>query len=204
LDIAAWNGSSWSELGGGLNGQVRAMTSIGTDLYVAGDFTHADDLPVDGIARWDGGEWHALGAGLDDESHGILAADGDIWVGGRFSLAGTTGSSRVARWSPPGAAGVPTFAETQNLSIGGARPNPFAVGTEITFTLSVAGRVTAEVFDVRGVRIRTLGRAGLDVGTHTVSWDGRTELGSPAPAGVYIVRLVGAGSSARRRVVIVR
>lgn len=204
IEIAAWDGASWSALGGGLNGQVRAMASIGTDLYVTGDFTLADGQPVDHVARWDGDAWHALGGGLDDDGLGLVAADGDLWIGGRFSLAGPAGSSRVARWSPTGIAGVSTFANATPFSVGGARPNPFAVGTEVAFTLSVATEVVAEVFDVRGARVRTLGRMSLDVGPHTVSWDGRTVSGGLAPAGVYLVRLRGRGASAEQRVVVVR
>ncbi|MBK8549520.1 MAG: hypothetical protein IPL53_00115 [Ignavibacteria bacterium] len=37
-NIARWNGTTWSELGSGLNGDVYALAKIGSDLYAAGYF----------------------------------------------------------------------------------------------------------------------------------------------------------------------
>ena len=39
--IAKWNGSAWSTLGSGMNGNVRALAVSGTNLYAGGYFTMA-------------------------------------------------------------------------------------------------------------------------------------------------------------------
>src|ERR1051325_3976112 len=39
--IAKWDGSQWTALGPGLNGEVDALAVSGNDLYVGGDFKGA-------------------------------------------------------------------------------------------------------------------------------------------------------------------
>jgi hypothetical protein len=51
-DIAAWNGSSWSGLGSGTSGTVRAMTVWNNQLVVAGSFFSAGGLTSPGMAFW--------------------------------------------------------------------------------------------------------------------------------------------------------
>jgi hypothetical protein len=64
--IARWNGSSWSDLGGGVSGtgnfSVSALAAIGGDLYAGGSFTNAGGLDVNKIAKWNGSGWSALGS----------------------------------------------------------------------------------------------------------------------------------------------
>lgn len=62
-NIAKWDGSNWSALGSGINGQVNALAVSGTNLYVGGGFTSAGGVAVNGIAQWNGTNWSALGTG---------------------------------------------------------------------------------------------------------------------------------------------
>ena len=81
--------------------------------------------------------------------------------------------------------GIPTeFALGQNY------PNPFNPTTTIRFDLPKEAPVTMEVYNVLGVRIRTL-LAGetVSAGRHTMMWDGRDDNGNAAPSGVYLYRI---------------
>lgn len=111
--IARWDGATWSALGGGVSGMVRALAldEAGT-LYVGGDFTQATNangttITAQRIIRWDGEAWHPLGAGLDYAVRS-LAVDGDqVYVGGDFTYgfnSDGTGISvnRIARWDGSG------------------------------------------------------------------------------------------------------
>jgi len=85
-----------------------------------------------------------------------------------------------------------------------AYPNPFAGSVDVRFAAPAAGPAAITVHDVRGRVVRRLGSgtrtgAGLDV-----RWDGLTDAGSPAPAGVYWVRVDGAAGSEARAVTRIR
>jgi flagellar hook assembly protein FlgD len=86
-----------------------------------------------------------------------------------------------------------------------AQPNPFHGATDVTFSLAHAGNVDLAVFDVLGREVRSLARGRRFVaGTHRLHWDGRTDAGHDASAGVYFVRLSGDGGHWTRPVVRVR
>jgi flagellar hook assembly protein FlgD len=59
----------------------------------------------------------------------------------------------------------------------------------------------AAIYDLTGRRLRTLHRGTLARGLTTLSWDGRDERGSELGAGVYLLRLSAAGSSAVARII---
>lgn len=71
--IAKWDGTDWSPLGGGIGchiscrygykyGLVEAMdVALSGNLYVAGSFTAAGNIPARNVARWDGTAWSAVG-----------------------------------------------------------------------------------------------------------------------------------------------
>lgn len=96
--IAKWNGSAWSALGDGLNGQVNAIVISGTDLYVGGNFTMAGGTSANYVARWDGSSWSALGAGTDGMVNAIAINGNSVYVGGNFTTAGGLNANRVAKW----------------------------------------------------------------------------------------------------------
>lgn len=66
--IAKWDGTSWSDLAGGVGFWVLATTVFddgsGPALYVGGEFTTAGGISVNSIARWDGSEWSSVGDGV--------------------------------------------------------------------------------------------------------------------------------------------
>jgi hypothetical protein len=82
------------------------------------------------------------------------------------------------------------------------RPNPFADWTTIEFELPRSTHVRVEVFDVLGRRVATLVSANVAAGRHSVVWNGATEAGSRARAGVYLCRMIAGEFSARRTLVL--
>ncbi len=121
-NIAVWNGTSWQDVGGGVNGRVVNMflwqenpsQPLSTQLVVAGKFTQAGAVPATGIAaRSQAGHWNALGSGVSwppDLPFGGTwngpapmtylansATDADLIVGGMISAGGTVVDD-FARW----------------------------------------------------------------------------------------------------------
>ncbi|MFO0838187.1 MAG: hypothetical protein U1D55_06635 [Phycisphaerae bacterium] len=108
--IAAWNGSSWSPLGSGMNGLVRALAIFddgsGPVLYAGGQFTSAGGIAASRIARWDGLSWSALGAGVNGTVWALHVADlgsgSALYVAGDFTTAGGQAANHLARWDAAG------------------------------------------------------------------------------------------------------
>jgi len=67
-------------------------------------------------------------------------------------------------------------------------PNPFAVGTEIAYTVPIQRRVTLRVYNVAGRLIRTLVDATVPAGVHRERWDGRDSAGREARSGIYFFK----------------
>lgn len=76
------------------------------------------------------------------------------------------------------------------LAIVDAAPNPFNPQTTIRFDLPRGGEASVTVHDVRGRLVRTLWRGHREAGRYEITWDGRDDLGTAAPSGVYLMRLV--------------
>ena len=97
-----WNGSSYSSLITGLNGNVYVLAiAPNGDLYAGGNFTDAGGVAeADRIARWNGSTWSALGSGLNSAVSALaIAPNGDLYAGGSFTDAGgVTAADYVAKW----------------------------------------------------------------------------------------------------------
>jgi hypothetical protein len=107
--VASWDGSAWSAVGTGMNGDVRALLvhddGSGPELFAGGDFTAVTGGPAAGrTAKWDGTSWSALGGGVGmDDSVQALAIHDDgggaaLLAGGRFTTADGNAAGHVAKW----------------------------------------------------------------------------------------------------------
>jgi hypothetical protein len=71
-------------------------------------------------------------------------------------------------------------------------PNPFHESVALQFAAHPLDRVTLEIFDLSGRRVRRLlSHARFASGSGSVSWEGRDDRGSRLPEGVYLARLSG-------------
>jgi hypothetical protein len=76
---------------------------------------------------------------------------------------------------------------------------PTAAGASITFTLSAQAAVTVQVANIAGRPVRTLVvPQPMPAGLQSVLWDGRSETGTPAPAGLYVVTVTSLTSEGGR------
>ena len=101
-NIAQWNGSAWSAVGGGVESTEEVYTLLYTngDLYVGGGFKTADTVTVNGIAKWDGSSWSALGSGVSGITFEVvfdLAYDSsnNLIAGGDY----TSPANYIAKWN---------------------------------------------------------------------------------------------------------
>jgi hypothetical protein len=68
-------------------------------------------------------------------------------------------------------------------------PNPFNAATVISYTLTEAGPVRLEVYNVTGQKVTTLADEFQSPGTHQITWDSRDDYARDVASGVYLFRL---------------
>jgi len=80
---------------------------------------------------------------------------------------------------------VPTeFTLSQNY------PNPFNPTTTIQFALPKVSPVTLDIYNILGMKIRTLmSGQSMSAAFHSVVWDGKDDAGVNVPSGMYIYRI---------------
>jgi len=120
--IAKWDGSHWTALGGdgaggsSLNEDVLAISVSGSNVYVGGNFTDVNNkgtvlMEADYIAKWDTltSNWSALGndgsggGSLNDKVRAIAIIGSNVYAGGEFFVVqnGSThlpAASYIAKW----------------------------------------------------------------------------------------------------------
>ena len=93
----------------------------------------------------------------------------------------------------------------KSFQIVSVSPNPFNPETTVHFTLPRAMPVTAEIWDVKGARVRTLSRdQRFGPGAQRITWDGRNDDGSGVASGVYFIRLATAVGTRVARAVLLK
>ncbi len=69
-------------------------------------------------------------------------------------------------------------------------PNPFNMETRIRFALQRPTHVTIQIYNLLGMRVRTLVDGYLSAGHKITIWDGRDDSGFDVSSGVYFCRMV--------------
>ncbi len=130
----------------------------------------------------------------------VRYSDGHVVVGthGRGAFSATIPVVKPPPVVPPPV--VPqTFALSENF------PNPFNAGTAVTVSVPEAGRVTIDVYDIAGRRIRRVANSWLAAGTsNPFIWDGRDDRGTASATGVYLIVARTSASSSVTKAALIR
>jgi hypothetical protein len=94
--------------------------------------------------------------------------------------------------------------EPQALAFAPPGPNPARDAADFHFALPTAGKVSLEIYDVRGAHVRTLESGRLPAGAHATKWELADDGGRPVGAGVYLARLTFGDQRLVRRIAVVR
>ena len=117
--VARWDGTSWHEMGNGLNGNVVALTEYNGQIVAAGSFTASGNTPTSNVAIWNGTSWQAAGDPIFGVTK-LAVYNGKLVIGGLFSL---TGGDNIAwldgtTWR---ALGGGTESEVHALTVAGGK-----------------------------------------------------------------------------------
>jgi flagellar hook assembly protein FlgD len=84
-------------------------------------------------------------------------------------------------------------------------PNPFNPNTTIQFYILQKSQVTLDIYDNLGRHIRKLiDGVSYTTGSHSIEWDGKTELRDLAPSGVYYYKLKTADFQQTRKMLLIK
>lgn len=99
-NIMRFDGTYAWVMGTGLSSNVTAMAVLGTNLYVAGQFTNAGGVMAGKIALWNGSYWTNLSSGLVGSGviNALAVMGGNLYAAGTFTNMGGTSANRIAKW----------------------------------------------------------------------------------------------------------
>jgi hypothetical protein len=132
------------------------------------------------------GPWLAVAADRHDEGDLTVALDHTTSAGRHywFRLVATDAKGASAIYGPvSGVAGAP-----KALSLSSVWPNPTRGAMRMEFAVPREMTVNMVVVDVQGRTVQVLAKGSFAAGRYQVSWDGVTDRGAHAAAGVYFVR----------------
>ena len=146
-------------------------------------------------ARWDGEiDW-------SEESYFVAAGNHNFkWI---YDKDGYVSSGQDCAWIdyivfPPFEPEV----STDNMSVipsiiklCGNYPNPFNPSTTITYSLNKDSKITLEIYNIKGQKVRTLVNKEQSAGYHTVMWNGKDNNSRTAASGLYFYKMVSEGNS---------
>lgn len=130
--------------------------------------------------------------------------------GGNYLVSDIFGLGRPIELAEAGSSATPSKVvndargEIEPAPLTSIYPNPFRSATTVSFELPTWGNVKVQVFDVRGMLVRTLKNEALGPGRHHVDWDGRDGKGQEVACGIYIVRLEAGGRLATRKAIMLK
>ena len=106
--IAGYDGTNWFQLNNGVSSFINeplvwAIANDGTNLYVGGVFTNADNSGAINIGRWDGSSFHPLAGGAPNSVVTAIKIVGpNFYAAGAFTSIGTVSANCVAQWTGTG------------------------------------------------------------------------------------------------------
>ena len=103
--IAKWNGTNWSDVGGGVlgfggvgNGQIHNLEIFNNELYAVGVLGVAGGVTAEYIAKWDGVNWCGFGSTFDNRIVGIAVHNSELFVAGGFNVVDGDTLGQVIKW----------------------------------------------------------------------------------------------------------
>jgi hypothetical protein len=111
-NIAKWNGTTWSPVGGGVKdnyssayGTVYCLKVYNNELYVGGRIDSAGNIKVKNIAKWNGATWSNVAGGTNLSTLSTIrkvramdTLNNNLYVAGIFDTIGGIPANSIAKW----------------------------------------------------------------------------------------------------------
>ncbi|RLC56113.1 MAG: hypothetical protein DRH89_06365, partial [Candidatus Cloacimonadota bacterium] len=84
-------------------------------------------------------------------------------------------------------------------------PNPFNPTTTISFDIAQASSfVTLDIYNIKGQKVKTLVNDDLEVGKHTILWNGKDDSGKSVSSGIYFYKMKTAKYTSTRKMILMK
>lgn len=186
-----------------LTGSITDVLTGGSNI-VAAEWSMGAVPAVPGVGIPMTGSFGAVTADVSGtvDTNILVLGPNLLWIRGQDS-AGNWGAAQSVTVHVNGEVGDVALADgpVVEFALDANRPNPFRSDTRIHFALPTPQPVSLKVYNIAGRLVRTLVDKPLPAGRYDVLWDGRTDTGIRAAAGVYFYRVVAGSYVAERKMV---
>ncbi len=83
-------------------------------------------------------------------------------------------------------------------------PNPFNPQTTINYSIQKAGKVSLDVYNLAGQKVKTLVNDRKTAGSHNVVWNGKDDAGNNVSSGVYFYRITNGNESKTNKMILMK
>ncbi len=95
-------------------------------------------------------------------------------------------------------------APTYVTGLNGNHPNPFNPETEINFSLSSPDKVTIDIYNIRGQKVKSLVNDKYDAGDHKAVWNGTDDANHKVGSGVYFYKMKSGRYTATKKMILLK
>lgn len=83
-------------------------------------------------------------------------------------------------------------------------PNPFKPLTNIRFGLNKDSKVSLDIYNIKGQKVKQLTGDYFKAGTHTLQWDGSDDSGRSVASGIYFYRMSADGMTKTQKMILLK
>ncbi len=95
-------------------------------------------------------------------------------------------------------------ANPAKTTLAGNYPNPFNPSTTIKFDLKNQDKVTIEIFNIKGQKVKTLVNGTVSSGSHKVVWNGLNDQNRTVSGGVYFLKMKCSDYNSVRKMILIK
>jgi hypothetical protein len=99
--------------------------------------------------------------------------------------------------------GNPPIVPQQEIHITN-HPNPFKSDTRIDFSITNPGKVTIDIYNIKGQKVKQLLNDDFTADLHSVFWNSTNYNNHAVASGVYFARISSGGKSISRKLVLLK
>jgi len=83
-------------------------------------------------------------------------------------------------------------------------PNPFNPTTTISFEIGESGKTQVEIYNAKGQKIKTLLNEKMEIGQHSVIWNGKDDRGKHVSSGIYFYKVSVSGEQKVNKMIMLK